>query len=368
METARYFKMFSARKWVILIVALVTTGVVVLLNMLGTPSYTATAKLRIVPFGTNAPDYGSFVYFDRLASTYSELLGSDVVTEEARFRLGLDELPDYMIETIPQTELMRLAVTDEDPALAQSVANALATILVEQNERLFAGAVGDIRQTLEAELNQLQVEIDALVAEQALLESEIPRNNARLAEVTGQVTSRQQRFNLLSNNYNQAIVSQSNQANAITIVQNATLPDEPSSPSTARMAVLGGALGLLAGLALAFLLEMFNPRLHTERQIETITGTKLTGRIPNIRRRFRRNVYLGDIFGAEAFRRLSASLGSTLERSRRNQVILVTSSIPGEGKSTISANLAMAMARGQRTVALVDCDMRRPTQHTLFQV
>lgn len=368
METARYFKVLRERKWVIVLVTLMTAAVVLVLNLLSTPTYTATVKLRVAPFATNAPDYGSFVYFDRLASTYSELVNSDVVMNEALEVLNLEELPDYSVTTIPQTELLRLDVVSTDPVFAQSVANTLATILVEKNRELFSGALSDIQDTIGESMTELQAQIDDLVSERAILETQIPRDNARIAELTSQITSRQRQYDLLLSNSNQALVSQANLANALTIVQLASAPDEPSSTSPTRMTVLASVIGLLGGVALAFILEAVSPRLYSEAQVSHITNAPIRGRIPRIARRFSDNVYAGDIFGAEAFRRLSASIISKLTSDDNKRIILVTSAIPGEGKSTVAANLARSLARSNRSVALVDCDMRRPAQHTIFEV
>lgn len=368
METSRYFKVLGSRKWVILLVALVTAGVVLLANLLSTPTYTATVKLRVAPFATNAPDYGSFIYFDRLASTYLELVTSEIVKDEARTRLGLEELPDYTIATIPQTELLQLSVVSPDPVEAQTVANLLAEILVERNRTLFAGSLTDIQVSISESMAEIQSQIDSLVGERAILDSQIPRDESRIAELSSQITGRQQQYNLLLNSLNQALISQANQANALTIVQTATIPQEPSSPSATRMAVLGGVIGLMGGIALAFILEAINPRLYSEGQIELVTDSTISGRIPRISKRYRRNVYTGDVFGAEAFRRLSANIMSKLAQDEKHRLLLVTSAIPGEGKSTVAANLALSLARSHRSVALIDCDMRRPTQHTIFEV
>jgi capsular exopolysaccharide synthesis family protein len=367
-ETARYFNVLKQRKWVILLVTLVTAIVVFVLTTTSTPTYTATVKLRVAPFSTNAPDYGAFIYFDRLASTYSELVNSDVVTDPALALLGLDRLPDYLIETIPQTELLRLAVIDPDPVQAATVANTLAQILVEQNRELFSGALSDIQETIGDRLGQLQVEIDTLVNEQALLESQLPRDSSRIAEIATQVTSLQQQYSMLLNNSNQALVSQANQANALTILELASPPEEPSSASPFRMTILASVIGLLAGIALAFIIEALNPRLYNENQIFRVVEGTIKGRIPKIAPRFSGNVYNGDVFGAEAFRRLSTNVSPAMGTETGSRVIIVTSSIPGEGKSTIAANLARSLARNNQSIALVDCDMRRPTQHTIFEI
>lgn len=126
MELANYLKVVQKRKWLILLTALITTAIVAIeISARTPPTYAAATRLRIVPFGITTPDYGAYVYFERLANTYSDILTSDLIVHQAEDLLGLAELPDFTIEVIPQTELMKLTVISEDPRLAQTVANTL---------------------------------------------------------------------------------------------------------------------------------------------------------------------------------------------------------------------------------------------------
>jgi succinoglycan biosynthesis transport protein ExoP len=135
--------------------------------------------------------------------------------------------------------------------------------------------------------------------------------------------------------------------------------------------LLGGVLGGILGLGLAFLAEALDRRVRSEEEIEEALGLPLLGRVRKPPRHLSdlntlvmRDDFEGD--HAEAFRKLRTTIDfANLERGART--IMVTSARPREGKSTTIANLAVAIARSGRRVALVDLDLRRPSLHTFFR-
>lgn len=156
----------------------------------------------------------------------------------------------------------------------------------------------------------------------------------------------------------------------ISVVDLASLPIQPSSMSPKKMGGIGMFFGLLGGIALALLLERMDTRMRDSKQIQDLLGVPAIAIIPQTSWRPKEpdtasNLgpeLLWDLRSpfAEAIRvfRTSIQLSSTSKESR---VIAVTSCQPGEGKSTLSMNLAAALAQGGKTVVLVDTDMRRPS-------
>jgi capsular exopolysaccharide synthesis family protein len=156
----------------------------------------------------------------------------------------------------------------------------------------------------------------------------------------------------------------------ISVVDLASPPIEPSSTSPVTMGELGFIFGLFGGLALALLLERMDTRMRDSRQIQDLLGvpaiaivpqTNWKGKGPDTDSSFGPEI-LWDARSpfAESMRifRTSIQLSST---SRGSRVIAITSCQPGEGKSTLSMNLAAALAQGGKRVILVDTDMRRPS-------
>jgi len=143
-------------------------------------------------------------------------------------------------------------------------------------------------------------------------------------------------------------------------------------PLPRRNAIIGALLGGFLALGLAFLAEALDKRVRSEQEIEDALGLPLLGRVPGPGRSLRKAnelVMLVTPTGAhsETFRKLRTSLEFVnVERGART--IMVTSAVQREGKSTTVANLAVALARAGRRVALVDLDLRRPFLHTFFRI
>jgi len=156
----------------------------------------------------------------------------------------------------------------------------------------------------------------------------------------------------------------------ISVVDLASLPIQPSSMSRVTMAELGFVFGLFGGLALALLLERMDTRMRDSRQIQELLGVPAIAIVPQTNWKGKGPEpdaaagpeILWDARApfAESMRvfRTSIQLSST---SRESRVIAITSCQPGEGKSTLSMNLAAALAQGGKKVVLVDTDMRRPS-------
>jgi polysaccharide biosynthesis transport protein len=143
-------------------------------------------------------------------------------------------------------------------------------------------------------------------------------------------------------------------------------------PRPVRNGVLGLVLGLVLGIALAFLREALDTRVRSSEEIEERVGLPLLARVPEPPRRLRKHdklVMLAEPHGAQAetFRLLRTNL-DFVRLANGPRTILVTSALAREGKSTTSANLAIALARAGRRVALVDLDLRRPALGTFFDL
>jgi succinoglycan biosynthesis transport protein ExoP len=138
----------------------------------------------------------------------------------------------------------------------------------------------------------------------------------------------------------------------------------PNIPLYLGLGVFGG-LGL--GLAFAFFIAFIDDRVKSAFDIESVVGLPLIGIIPQVRRmdtteRAQIVMNNADRQVSEAFLTLHSSL-RLKDESKNAQVVLVTSTIPGEGKSFVTSNLALTYAsHGERTI-LIDCDLRKPTVH-----
>jgi len=148
-------------------------------------------------------------------------------------------------------------------------------------------------------------------------------------------------------------------------------PDEPTYPSRARFLGGGLLLGGLAGFGLAWLRELMDQRLKSVDEISDVLQLSVLGMVPHMdvagdRSRAGQLVSQAPRSSvAEAIRTLRTALHFGLA-GHDVKVIAVTSPVPGDGKSTMASNLAIAMAQADQRVLLIDADLRKPTQHLIF--
>jgi capsular exopolysaccharide synthesis family protein len=144
------------------------------------------------------------------------------------------------------------------------------------------------------------------------------------------------------------------------------------APKPKQKAILAGLVGLLLGVGAAFLINSLDRRIRSEDEVEQSLGLPLLGRLPDETRKVRGDRTLAMFsespsVATEAVRQLRTNLElANLDNEARS--IMVTSAAPFEGKSTTLANLAVAMARSGRRVALIDLDLRQPTVAQYFRL
>nr|WP_171048949.1 polysaccharide biosynthesis tyrosine autokinase [Sulfitobacter sp. BSw21498] len=154
------------------------------------------------------------------------------------------------------------------------------------------------------------------------------------------------------------------------MLSSAVIPGGPSAPKKSRIVAMAIVLGAMVGSGLVLLREFRTRTFRTATELEHHTGYTVIGQIPLIPARDRKNTlkYLEDkptSAAAEAIRNLRTSLMlSNLDK--KPQVIVSTSSIPGEGKTTVSLSLAKFLSGLGKSVLLVEGDIRRRTLHEYF--
>ncbi|MGN5734296.1 polysaccharide biosynthesis tyrosine autokinase [Arthrobacter psychrochitiniphilus] len=142
----------------------------------------------------------------------------------------------------------------------------------------------------------------------------------------------------------------------------ASAPGTPSAPNTKINLALGTIVGMALGIAGALLRTTLDTRVRSERDLGQITQAPVLGGIAFDADAAKEPLVNTDSFHsqrAESFRQLRTNL-QFAHVSHKSKTVLITSSLPGEGKSSTAINLALAMAESGQTVALVDADLRRP--------
>jgi capsular exopolysaccharide synthesis family protein len=158
----------------------------------------------------------------------------------------------------------------------------------------------------------------------------------------------------------------------INILESAQASKTPVYPKRSKVLGIALVLGIMAGMAATVIFDRLDHRLRTIEEVSGLLGLPVLGVIPRMDRGLSA-LQRGQMVCveprsevAEAYRSLRTALffGSRLE----SQTILITSPMPGEGKSLCASNLALALAQTDHRVLLIDCDTRNPTQHVQFSL
>lgn len=257
--------------------------------------------------------------------------------------------------------LSRHPLIVENKASQQSVLEALW--------RAIDQARSEIRvdyKTTEGELNSLMerlgaTEGESLAMEGHLIEYRVMERNVEVLRQT---------YDMLSTRHTQTSIAQRMNLSNVHVLDTATMPSRPAWPDQKKIALAAIFLSgiFFVGVPLSF--EFFDPRIKNFSDIEHYANTPLLGDL-----RFYPHKSEEDLGKAvinqdqdlrEPFRAIFGSLRMKMSFNKKPITLIVTSSVPGEGKSFVAANLAATFASHKLKVLMVDCDLRRATLHNFY--
>jgi capsular exopolysaccharide synthesis family protein len=270
---------------------------------------------------------------------------------------------------------LRITAVESSPARATKVADAFATALVASlDERTQAAQQIEVNEQ-QATIANLQAQLATpglTPAQEEALQSQLDQAQSALAEIEGQSAT----------------------TAGLTTLQAAQASTTSSSTSARTRVLIGAVMGFLIGVVVALVLTRFDTRIRTKEAAEQAFGVQVLGEVPPLKRADRSNKTIiavtdPESLSAEVYRGVRTALvvasraraatsSEPVRKSRQRQpvqsapaeklVVVVASPGMGEGKTTTSANLAVAFAESGRSVLLLGCDLRRPELHNYFGV
>ncbi len=381
MELRFYLDVLRRHALMMAITPLVALLVVLVAALFITPVYTATTTVRVILDVGLADFILREDYNTRLLNTYAEVLESRPILTEALQRLAprtdaltTDELRlNSTIAVVPDTELITIAVQNQDPVLARDLANTMAMLLIEYTQNLYVGSSRSTQQILEDQLASVE---SGLESDRQQLAALVAANgdSGEIEMLTQRIQSSEDAYVELLDSYETARLNESLRANSVTVIAPAIQPRWPSNNLRVQHIALSLVIGLCGGIGLALVLENMDTRIHSPQQLERLVNLPALGAMPRglLRAQDMRPTESSERQSlAEAYRLLSINLQALKEEAEASsgsflQTILVTSAMPQEGKSTVAINLAQAFAERGQAVFLVECDLRRPVVSETF--
>jgi len=201
----------------------------------------------------------------------------------------------------------------------------------------------------------------------------LPAKSIDLARLSREVAALEKLYLLLEEKYQEALVNEKSTTGNVLILNEARVPRQPAKPNRKLIILIGLVLGLGLGFGFALMRNYFDRRVKSPEDIEE-RNIELLAWIPKIEKFTVNGTGEGSEFivakksdsvASEAFRALRTRIRYS-RFDKENKVILITSSAPGEGKSLVSVNLAGSFAQVNKRTVIVDCDLRKPRIHTIF--
>jgi capsular exopolysaccharide synthesis family protein len=345
-------RVLRRRRWLLLLVVIVTPLVALCLSLVRDKEYASTAQVLLARQNlandlTDTPDASvQPAERDRIIQTQASVarvpqLASRVVRAAGVTGFGSQTLLDHStVSPRLNTDLLEFTVRDTSAERARRLASEYAREFTIYRRELDTASLARAREDLQARIRRLRREPD----QSSRLISDLVGKEQQLQTLEALQTS------------NASVIREGDRARQV-------------APRPLRDTLVALFLGFMGGLALVFLRDLTDTRVRSADEISELLGLPLLARLPAPdERRLGGPLVMRAAPGsaeAEAFRvlRTSIELQTIGERTKK---LMVTSALEREGKSTTFANLAVAFARGNRRVVLVDLDLRRPRVDSLF--
>ena len=375
MELNKYI--FPLRKWWWLVVA--STLIAAIFSSMSVmrqpPIYRAHTTLMIgTTINDPNPSTNELYLGQQLAAAYADLANRELVRNATRNALGMDGLPEYFAQALPNTQLIQITVNDTDPERAQIVANELAAQLILMSP-VSPQSEGQGRQDfVQDRLNNLEAQIQETEAEIEKLQEELANTFSaqQISEIQDQISSLGSKLSTMENNYGLLLANtQQGAINTLTIIAAAELPSSPIGSTKGLTILLAVVVGFILAACEAYLLEYLDDTLKSPDSVMRMFSAPILGRIFEQADGINKNrLYDADNSNhplTEPFRALRTEI-DLAEMGQRLKTILVTSPDSGDGKTSVAVNLALSIAQRNKKVFLLDADLRKPKIHKIFNL
>jgi capsular exopolysaccharide synthesis family protein len=372
-ELRDYLNVIRARKWIIIQAVVIVTLTALVVSFLQPSTYQGQATVLVSEKDTGAALLGTslsdFSQPERGLQTQVQLMQLRPLAETTIRALDLQVTPDDLlsrvsVSAVGQTNVVTIVVTDSTAKRAADTANEMAKAYVDWSRETK-------RESIKSAADEMQKRLDDAQAQILDLGKKI-ESSGKSDQLTAELQIATGLYATLADKLEQLRINEQLEVGSGRVVSAAIADPSPVSPKPVRNGALGLAVGLVFGLGMAFLSEYLDNTIKSTEEAEKLYGVPVLGHIPSeqFEKGEKRRLTIVQHPGspaAEAYRVLRNSL-DFINFQHDIKTLIITSAAPGEGKSTVAANLAAGLAQAGKKVVLVSCDFRRPTTEQFFGV
>ena len=290
-------------------------------------------------------------------------------------------LNDRLVQLMLERDTLLITYTENFPQI-QEIKNQTHEIITSMKSQLSSQ-----KKYLESNVRNLKQQIN--VTDEQL--RKLPEKGLELLRFEREAAVNREVYTLLEKKYQEALIQDAEKIEEVNIVRPALEPTIPTNPpKTAANTALGTIIGLIIGIVFAFIIETFDTSFEAIEEVESFLGVRVLGIIPQVnydelkailQEKYSKTVddetikktnrlishFLPTSSSAENYRALRTNL-NFLNLDKSIKTIVLTSSSPEEGKTTVAVNLAITMAQGGSKVLLIEGDLRRAVIAKLFGI
>lgn len=381
-ELRRVVAIVLKRWWLILLIVAIITPLGYAYSRRQPPVYQATSTLLVGQFmqSTNLSK-ADIQTSEGFAQTYADLALRQPVLEGVITQLNLKEnwqklQQKVTVKSITGTQLIEITAEANSPQLASNIANAIGdqlianspTKITQDSQGMYTFTrkqLDRLQQRIIDGQNRLQ-EIDTTI-QGTSSQSKLDQLNTEKTTLEEQITSWEKNYIEMSS----FVEQQSVPNNYLTMIEKAEANPEPIRPRVGLNTILSAFLGIVLGLGLIFILEGLGDTYQSLEDLYQLSDLNILGVIERIKGKkwSDKIITYQDPYSSlvESYRmvrsRIQLFSGDHLTNS-----LMVTSALPGEGKTITASNLALVFAQGGVQTILVDLDFRNPSLHHLFNL
>ena len=339
-----------------------------------------TAAQEAVDAGSQSTAFRNRILENELRLATGDAADAEVAR---RFDVDVDDVPNATITAQTDADILVFRASSPNAETAANVANAWAEAYLDLKAEQTATSIDGAVAQLEAKLAELQAEREEVRSDLASLEdalaraSDATREQAQLrvdreaSAISGTVTLIDAQITATASSITDLTLSADLAlGSGPRIIDAATPAQNRSNAPVSRNIVLGLVVGSILGVGAALLRENLDTAVRTPQDLENL-GLVHLGSIPLAKNTGERELALASLEDTEgpqaaAYQKVRSAIEfMALEQDLSS--IVVTSANQGEGKTTMSANIATAMAQANKRTILLDCDLRRPRVHKVFR-
>lgn len=329
-----------------------------------------------------------------ISSLSQSITLQETLAQLQKVKVELAQKSNFLSDSSPQIISLKEEQADLESLLRQEVASTLGPQQQGLAGQINILRLGELKQGQLTEFADLGLRKEGLEQRLASLKNSYntyqkrsnlsPQLEEQQRQLERKLKSVTENYQTLLSKANEISIRQDYKVDKVRVISAAALAEDPVNPDAKVIVAAGAMMGLLFGTALAFLLDLKDNTIKNTQEVENMFAYPLHGVVPdlslggndqqfqlpgsekaNLPEQIVSEVSMMPL--KEAYQNIQVNL-NLLDANAKKKVIAITSSVPQEGKSSVSANLAVARSQCGQRILLIDADMRRPTQHHIWEI